>query len=212
MSEAGEPRRAYRSQRRREAARATRRRVVDAARARFASAGYGGTTIAAVAADAGVAAETVYATFGSKAALLEAVVRDAARGRDEAEILDQSGPARVAGEGDQRVQLRLFAADVTARLARVAPLLAVVAAAAPSEPALAGVYRTLHDMRRANLATLVAALAANGPLRVEPAAATDAVWALASPELYALLTGVGGLDDAQFAAWLADALARVLLP
>jgi AcrR family transcriptional regulator len=211
MGDGAEARRAYRSELRREGARATRQRVVEAARARFASAGYGGTTIAAVAADAGVAAETVYATFGSKAALLEAVVRHAARGPGEAEILDQEGPARVASASDQREQLRLFAADVTARLARVAPLVAVVAAAAPSEPALAEVHRTLHEARRANLAALVAQLAANGPLRLDPDAATDAVWALASPELYALVTGRAGYDAERFAAFLADALERVLL-
>jgi AcrR family transcriptional regulator len=212
MEREAEGRRPYRSRLRQEAAQVTRRRVVDAARARFASAGYGGTTIAAVAADAGVAAETVYAAFGSKAALLEAVVRDAARGPAEAEILDQEGPGRVASAVDQREQLRLFALDVSARLARVAPLVAVVAAAAPSEPALAGVHRALHEARRANLAVLVAQLAANGPLRCEAAAATDAVWALASPELYALLTGAGGYDGARFAAWLAEALERLLLP
>ena len=46
----------------------------------FAEHGFAGTTIAAVAADASTAAETIYATFGSKVALLAAAVSAAARG------------------------------------------------------------------------------------------------------------------------------------
>src|SRR4051794_2747773 len=160
--------RRYDSERRREAAAQTRARILEAAGARFVAHGYGGTTIAAVAADAGHAAETVYATFGSKPALLEALVRAAARGPEEAEILEQGGPARVAATADPAERLRGFAADVTQRLQRVGPLLAVLAAAAASEPALAALYRELHDARLRNLATLVPG----------DEAAAETIWAL----------------------------------
>lgn len=54
----------------------TRAAIVAAARERFAALGFDGTTVASVAADAGVAEPTVSFHFGSKAGLLVAVLRD----------------------------------------------------------------------------------------------------------------------------------------
>ena len=211
MPEPVKPRRPYRSERRREAAQRTRQRILDAARTRFVERGYAGTTIAAIAADAATAAETVYATFGSKVALLDELVRRAARGDGEDEILEQAGPARVAAATDQREQLRLFAEDVAARLERVGPILGVLANAAASEPALADLYRGIHEARLRNLRTLPAALARNGPLRVDEETAAETIWALASPDLHSLLTGVRGWKRERYTAWLADSLAAILL-
>jgi AcrR family transcriptional regulator len=211
MSEPVKPRRPYRSERRREAAERTRQRILDAARARFVEHGYAGTTIAAIAADASTAAETVYATFGSKVALLGELVRNAARGDGETEILEQEGPTRVEAATDQHEQLRLFAEDITRRLERVGPLLRVLANAAASEPALAELYRGLHEARLRNLRTLPVALARNGPLRVDDETAAETIWALASPDLHGLLTEVRGWSRARYAAWLADSLAAILL-
>lgn len=212
MSEPVKARRPYRSERRREAAQQTRQRILDAARARFLEHGYTGTTIAAIAADAGTAAETVYATFGSKVGLLEALVRGAARGDEETEILEQAGPTRAAAATDQREQLRLFAEDVAERLERVGPLLAVLASAAAGEPGLTALYRSIHEARLRNLRTFPTALAQNGPLRIEQGTATETLWALASPELHTLLSRVRGWSRERYATWLADALAELLLP
>jgi AcrR family transcriptional regulator len=203
--------RAYNSERRRQAAEQTRQRILDAARTRFVERGYAGTTIAAIAEEASTAAETVYATFKSKTALLEALVRGAVRGKDDTEVLQQPGPRRLEAETDQRAQLRVFAADVSERLARTAPLLAVVASAAASEPSLAALYGDLHGARMRNLSSIPPALARNGPLRVDPERAAQTIWALASPELYALLTGQRGWSRERYAGWLADTLEAVLL-
>jgi AcrR family transcriptional regulator len=211
MAEPVKPRRPYRSERRREAAERTRQRILDAARGRFVEHGYAGTTIAAIAGDASTAAETVYATFGSKVALLGELVRNAARGDGETEILEQEGPARVEAATDQREQLRLFAEDITRRLERVGPLLRVLANAAASEPALAELYRGLHEARLRNLRTLPVALARNGPLRVDAETAAETIWALASPDLHGLLTGVRGWSRERYTAWLADSIAAILL-
>ena len=53
--------------------------------------------------------------------------------------------------------------------------------------------------------------ARNGPLRIDEEAAAETIWALASPDLYALVTGVRGWPREQYATWLADALAAILL-
>jgi AcrR family transcriptional regulator len=58
---------------RQEQAAATRERIASAARKLFVEHGYGATTLAAIAAEAGVAEPTVYAVFGSKKGLLPAL-------------------------------------------------------------------------------------------------------------------------------------------
>jgi AcrR family transcriptional regulator len=210
MSEPVKPRRAYNSERRREAALRTRQRILDAAAARFVEHGFAGTTIAAIAADAETAAETVYATFGSKVALLGAVVGAAARGAADTEILEQEGPARVAAATSQRDQLELFALDISERLARTAPLVRAVAGAASSEPELAALLEGIHEARLRNIRSVPAMLARNGPLRVAQEEAAETIWALASPDLYVLLTGLRGWSRERYAAWLADSLGAVL--
>src|SRR5918998_2089183 len=72
--------RTYNAPRRAEAAAQTRDAILRAAKARFEDAGWVGTTIPAVASDAGVSPKTIEATFGTKAALLAAVVDFAIRG------------------------------------------------------------------------------------------------------------------------------------
>ena len=211
MTEPVKPRRRYRSERRRASAQETRLAILEAARRCFLERGYAGATIASIAAEAGTAAETVYATFGSKVALLEALVRGAARGDEQTEILEQAGPARVSAATDQREQLRLLAEDISERLERVGPLVVVLAAAAPSEPALAELRRRIDDARLRNLRTIPRELARNGPLRIGEEAAAETIWALASPELYALLTGSRGWTRERYATWLADALGALLL-
>jgi AcrR family transcriptional regulator len=211
MEEPAKPRRAYNSTRRREAAEQTRQRILDAAAERFVADGYGGTTIAAIAADAGTAAETVYATFRTKPAVLEAVVRAAARGDAATEILHQEGPRRAAAAPDPRVQLRAFADDVAQRLERVGPLLRVLAAAEAGEPALADLHRRLQEARLANLRAVPAALRRVGALAADEELAAETVWALASPDVHDLLTRQRGWTRAQYVDWLATTLAAALL-
>lgn len=203
--------RTYRSERRREQAEQTRARVLEAAAAVFRARGYERTTIAAIAAEAGVADETVYSHFGNKRTLLGELVQRAVRGTDHRPVREQRGPRALAAATDQRVQLRLFAADVVQRLERAAPLVAVVAAAAPGEPELAELLARLHDDRFRNLRALVDALRANGTLRVTPQQANEAVWALTSPELHQLLTGVRGWSRRRYSAWLVSSLEALLL-
>ena len=206
MPEAGKSRRTYRSAARREGAERTRQRILDAAERCFVERGFTATTIAAVADLAGTAAETVYATFGTKRHLLEALVRRAARGPTETEVLEQPGPIAVGAATSPEAALRLFAQDVSVRLERVAPVLAVLAGAAPGDPALGSVYKELHAGRLRNLAALTNSLAQLGPLRDGAQETTETIWALASPELYFLLTSVQGWTQAHYAAWLEESL------
>ena len=204
--------RPYRSERRREQAEQTRTRILDAAGELFVDGGFAGTSVAAIASRAGVSAETVYQAFGSKPALLDALVRRAARLGDEAPIPEQAGPRAVVAEHDQRTQLQLFAADIVRRLERVGPLMTVVDAAAVSEPAIAELQHGIDRARGAGLAEFVDALSARGPLAVDRAVAVDTVWALASSDLQQLLMRRRGWSSTAYTTWLAESLARILLP
>jgi len=212
MSKSEHARRRYRSELRRSQAEQTRALVLDAAATLFEERGYEGTSIASIAGEAHVSAETVYARFGNKRALLGELVRRAVRGPDHAPVPEQRVPKALAAVTDQHEQLRLFAADIVLRLERAAPLVAVVAGASRSNPELAQLLTALHADRLKNLRTLVDALAANGPLRLQGDDAVDTVWALTSPELHQLLIRIRGWSRRRYQDWLASSLAGLLLP
>lgn len=148
------------SEHRREQAEQTRQRVLDAAAGLFEQRGYEGASIAAIAQEARVSQETIYARFRNKRTLLGELVARAVRGDDPAPVPDQAGPRAVVAATDQHEQLRLFAADIVLRLERAAPLAAVVAGVSRSEPELAELLDRLHADRLGNLRVLVDALAA----------------------------------------------------
>jgi AcrR family transcriptional regulator len=210
MNDEDPPRRAYRSDRRREQAQETRRRMLDAAGRLLAERGYAGTTIAAVAAEAGVAVETVYAAFRNKRTLVGELVRTSVRGDGSAPpAAEQAGARAVAAAPNQAEQVRLFAADVSARLERVGPVLEAVAAAA--EPELADLRAAVDRDRLEGMRRFVTALERHGPLRMDADAAAETVWALASPELHALLRGRRAWPPERYVTWLGETLGAALL-
>ena len=203
--------RPYRSERRGEQARETRRQVLEAARQTFVERGYGRATIRAIAERAGVSPETLYATFGNKRSLLAEAMTAAVRGLEEEAILEQSAPRALEAAHDAGEKLAIFSRDVSLRLERAAPLMEVLVTAARQEPELARLRTGMHDRRLQTLRTVAESLDSTGALAptVEDAART--VWALTSPELYNLLTEVGGWTREQYAEWLRAGLSRLLL-
>lgn len=206
------PKRRYRSALRSEQQAETRTAVLEAARDLFVKMGWQKTTIIAIAAQAGVSKETIYASFGNKRTIIEAVISAALRGaQPSVPLLQQGGPRSIATASSQREQLKLFANDITAVLSRVAPLMSVARAAAEGEPELMDLYRQLHEGRRRNLAFVVDALLAHGPLAEERDEALATLWRLASPELYLLMTGIEDLSKPAYAKWLERSLSKILL-
>jgi AcrR family transcriptional regulator len=183
--------------------------MLDATGKLLAERGYAGTTIAAVAGEAGVAAETVYAAFRNKRTLVGELVRTSVRGDRSAPASQQRGARAVAAAPSQGEQIRLFAADVSARLERVGPVLEALAAA--PEPELAELRANVDRDRLDGMRRFVAALEGRGPLRLEADAAAETVWALASPELHTLLRSRRGWPPERYAAWLGETLAAALL-
>jgi AcrR family transcriptional regulator len=209
------PKRTYDSSLRKQQAGQTRMRILDAAQKLFAERGYATSTVEAIAAGAGVAVDTVYAAFGSKQGVLQALL-NVRVGGDEAELdlLARAGPQAVRREPDQRAQLAAFAADVSSILERARPVADIIRGAAAVDAEIAALRSETEAYRYRNIRQLVSWLAAKGPLRgalTEDDGAAIA-WTMASPEVHGLLRVARGWTAERYAAWLRESLTRILLP
>ncbi|MFF5985991.1 TetR/AcrR family transcriptional regulator [Prauserella flavalba] len=217
MSENARPRRRYDAPKRREQAARTRAQIIEAARRVFLEYGYARATIPRIAAEAGVAVETVYRSAAGKAGLLEAAVQAAlAGGPERAEVPVRERPAirRVIEEREPRRQLALYARTQPGVWSRVGPLLRVLDAAAPGDPKLEALREAHARQRLDGLRDFAALLAERGALRpglsVERAA--DLIWTICAQANYeALVTSRGWTQD-EYRDWLTDTLVHALLP
>jgi AcrR family transcriptional regulator len=215
MSAKTPPARKYDSSRRQAQARQTRLQIAEAARVLFLERGYAGTSIEAIAEKAGVASETIYATFKNKRNVLTFLFDISIGGDDEdIRLLDRPDPQAVLNETDQHRQLTLFARDITKILHRAAPVFEILRIAAKTEPEIAELVQRLVRERLANMNMVAKKVAANGPLRegVTRVRAAELIWSMTSPELFLLFTRDRDWTDEQYTHWLADTLIRLLLP
>ena len=207
--------RTYDSSLRKQQAGQTRMRILDAAQKLFAERGYATSTVEAIAADAGVAVDTVYAAFGSKRGVLQALL-NVRVGGDEAELdlLARAGPRAVEREPDQRAQLAAFATDVSAILERARPVDEIIRGAAAVDAEIASLRSEAQAYRYRNMRQLVSWLAAKGPLRdgLTEDDAAAIMWTVTSPEVHGLLRVARGWSAERYGAWLGQSLARILLP
>ena len=190
----------------------TRALIIDAAAHLFTSQGYARTTVRAIAEHAGVAPDTVYATFGTKVRILTALIDVRLSPPGLANVMDRPEALAVRDEPDQRQQLRRFARDIAAISARVRPIYEVLRTAAAVEPEVGDVFAEMEQHRLANMRRLATWLAARGPLRVSKDRAGEITWALASPDVARMLCDVRGWSEAEHAEWLEATLAAALLP
>jgi len=193
----------------------TRLRILEAAQQLFAERGYAATTMDAIASAAGVAPDTVYASFGSKTGLLHRLL-DVRVGGDEAPVplLEREGPKSVRALPTQRRQVVGFAADISEILERARPVDDIMRGAAGVDPEIAALRGRMQETRYENIRQFVSWLAAKGPFRggMSEQEAAAHVWTLASPEVHGLLRRERGWTKDRYAAWLADTLTRTLLP
>jgi AcrR family transcriptional regulator len=209
------PVRKYDSTRRQAQARQTRLQIAEAARSLFIERGYGGTTVEAIAEKAGVAPETVYASFKNKRNVLSFLFDISIGGDDEdIRLLDRPDPQAVLQETDQRRQLSLFARDITRILHRAAPIFEILRTAGKTEPEIAELVQRLLRERMANMSRVSKSVATHGPLRegLNRPRAAELIWAMTSPELYLLFSRDRAWTDEEFTQWLTDILIRLLLP
>jgi AcrR family transcriptional regulator len=205
--------RPYRSPKRQEQARQTRRRILAAATARFRTLGYAGTTISAIAAAAGVCVPTVELAFGTKAALLKAAIDVAIAGDDDpVPVLERPWATRVQ-QATTAEEFLARVADVLVEAARRADALVLVAfEAARSDERLTPLVAQLKAQRSVTAAWIVDGLTARAPLRasIDRTRAIDTVWLLMDPAVFDRLTNDRGWTAQRYGTWFADTALRLL--
>lgn len=207
-------RRTYDSSVRREGALSRQRAILEAAGHLFAKHGYAATSMPAVAKQAGVALDTIYASIGTKPKLFRLLIETAISGKDEAVEADRRDYVHAIRKAtDPVAKLGIYANAIATLQLRLAPLLQVLTAATAAHPDLAVLWQQIAARRATNMLEFARDLKSTGRLRpdlsVETAA--DIIWSMNAPEYYLLLVGQRGWSSEQFAAYLKDAWTRLLL-
>lgn len=189
--------------RRDDQAAATRRHILEAARHLFAEQGYRRTTVAQVAAAAGVSVQTIYDSVGSKAALvtgLNDLIRDAAgvpalaRGIDDVD--DVEGVLAVSAQVTRRI------------LETSGDILRAACSGSDAEPELAGVRDEGTRRHRQAMRLIVDRLTALGvvPPEVDGERLADGFGVLTEAEVWLLLEDRYGWSLDEIETWARTAL------
>jgi AcrR family transcriptional regulator len=207
------PKRRYDSTGRQAQARRNRQAILDAAQRQFLDGGYAATTIAAVAAEAGVSVETVYKAFGGKPGLVRAIYDRGLVGPEPVPAYRRADELRER-ETDPRAIMRNWATIASEVHAVVSPIERLVRAAAATDHDMAALLQAHNDLRERRARHHARFLKERGYLRqgVSQAQATDIVWTCTSDELYDLLVTQRGWSPPRFARFLADFMINALLP
>jgi AcrR family transcriptional regulator len=183
------------------AAEGTQGVIVTAAARLFLARGYHPTSITQIAAEAGVAVQTIYNSIGSKRKLLERVLDLIPAGERPIEELD---PGRVVED---------LVVSWCVALPSTAPVSRVIREAAALDAEVAALERERRNERLAEYEIAARLLEERGALRpgltVRRAAAT--ILAIGHPDVYRALVLEGPWDDSLWATWARSTLKAALL-
>lgn len=214
MGDRVKPTRRYVSPRRRQQAAGTRRDILDAAKRLFEEHGYAATTMAAIAAEAGVALKTVYVAFETKSGVLRALWNTLLRGdEDDTPVPQRDWYREVLAEPDGERQLRRTAESSRIVKERIGGIFEVIREAAATDPESAALWSRIQTEFHGVLRGIVESLDENGALTpdLDVARATDVLWSLSHPTLWQLLVRERGWTPAEYEAWCAETTVAQLL-
>ena len=199
--------RTYDAPRRRARAEATRRSVLDAARQLFAARGIEDTTVSAIAEQAGVSVQTVYATYRSKAGLLVALIDDLERTVDASRHLE-----RIDSAGSALEQLRLIVTFHSEMFDQALEMIDL-ARKSRSDPDVRAFFEEGEGRRRIQCQHWVQRWQYMGALRsdIDPRTAVDLLWAHCGPDVYATFAVSCDWEPERVQHWVTRALAVLLL-
>jgi AcrR family transcriptional regulator len=207
-SQSNKGKRPYHSRVRQRHAEEKHQRILVATRELFASIGYAGTTLEAIAEVAEVSPKTVSAVFGSKRAILAEVVNPGAFGPHILKLLDE---LRATPEPSRQLSL---VAQITRQAYEPLVLeLELLRTAHAVAPELTDLAWEIEMRRRQNQSRLVAYLDEHRKLRqgLPLEEATDVLWTLTSYELYRMLVIERLWPPERYETWLAQLLIQHLL-
>lgn len=196
---------------RREQAAQTRARIADAAHRLMIAGGYEATTMQMVAEAAGVAVQTVYFIFGTKARLLSEVGNRVVLGDAPSEQWrERPWVAQVQRETDPRKLLAIFVEVDTDIKSRISPFVSALGSAFPMDPQSVAARDQGRDQF---FGLFIDRLEALGALRddVTPSRAMDIIRIINTTEAYADLTTRRGWTVADWKEWLTGLLGEQLL-
>ena len=199
-------------QTRRERSNVTHWRIVKAAYEAFCEQGYPGTTMADVAKRAGVAVQTVYFVFHTKAELLSRAIAFAVAGEsDPLPPAEQPFYREAVGAPDVTTSLRAFVTGVAAMERRRMPLVPALAAAEGS-PETAGIVAFAEEWRADGYREYVDVLLAKQALRAGLTAerATHLLLLYVDVGSYRMLVRTYGWTHADWIDWTTETLALQL--
>jgi AcrR family transcriptional regulator len=200
---------------RRERAKATHWRIVKAAYTLFCERGYAGTTMAQIAGAAGVAVQTVYFAFHTKAALLSRAYDFAVMGEEPADPREQPWYMAMVAESNVTDALRHVIRGLGEITRRVTPLYLVARTAADGDPDTARVMDFHERWRAEGYREMMELLVAKAELRpgVSLERATDLMLLYAGMEVYHVLVDGRGWSHDELVDWTVATLAeQVFVP
>jgi AcrR family transcriptional regulator len=205
--------RRYDNSRRQAQVRATRLRIIEAAKALFIEHGYPATTLEAIADAADTSLPTLYRLFSSKRALLKAVL-DVCFGGDDQPIAfgDRPEVQAARAEPDPVALIKAFARIGRAFMERSSAIMHVLATAAQVDPDAAQLLEEIKRQRHAGQSRIVDALCNLGALDgdLEYPDAVDMTYLALSPDVHRILTIERGWTPEQYQQWLVRALGLLL--
>jgi len=207
--------RRYDNSRRQAQVRATRLKLIKAAERLFTERGYPATTIEAIGDAADTPLPTVYRLFGSKRALLAAVMDTAFGGDDQPiEFSDRPATRAAVAESDPAKMADAFARIARDLMDRSSAIQHVLATAAQVDPEAAQLYAEIRRQRHTGQSRIVAALGAIDALdpSLDRSEAADMVYAAMSPEVHRILTVERGWSADRYERWVARSLRALLRP
>jgi AcrR family transcriptional regulator len=172
------------------------------------------TTMSAIAQEAGVAVQTLYLAFGSKASILSAALDVAIVGDDEpVPLLERAWVQELGAEEDGRQAVVLLCREVARLFRRVAPL-HVAIRAATGDADIASLLERDQQSRYATQRQFVAILASKPGFNAElgEERVTDIVYGLLSEAVYLLFCVDRGWSEADWTTWVAATLSGQLFP
>lgn len=204
----------YRSRLRAEQAAATRRLVLDAATRLFLERGYAGTSMDAIAEEAGVGRSTVFAAAGGKAWLLKTAYDRAIVGDDEQVPFARRPEVRkLFVMNDPTEIVTAYAGLISDAERRVSAIYEVVRSAAAADPEVHELWTEIDRQRLAGAKRMATLLSGKGGLRkgLSVGRARDIIWIYNDPGLHHALVGIRGWRQNRYCEWLADTLRYQLL-
>ena len=175
--------------------------------------GYHATSIGQIAAEAGVAGQTIYNSIGAKRDVLSRVLDVAAAGERAPVPVPQFMREQAERELDPRQIIEQLAEFWQGALPRTAPVFRVISEAAAIDPEIAALERDRAAQRLHNYGTAAGLLAQRGALREELTIdqAAAAIFAIGHPDTYRALVLDGDWDDRRWAAWARATLEATLI-